>query len=112
MAELIKRDALKDFYCKSCPVGDKCMGEGCKIYEARRLIANIPSVIVIEDEPVQHGRWKWADGYVGTLAECGVCGLSPMGFYSLPKNQIGRLPEYEYCPRCGARMDGDEDASD
>lgn len=56
-------------------------------------------------EPVRLGRWKWEKGYVGTLAVCSVCGLSPIGFYSLPKNQIGRLPIYEYCPRCGARMD-------
>lgn len=58
MAEFIKRDALKDFYCKSCPVGDgdKCIGEGCKVYEARKLVANIPSVI--EVEPVRYGQWE------------------------------------------------------
>lgn len=62
----------------------------------------------IEAEPVRHGRWKWENGYVGTMAVCSICGSSPRGFYSLPKNQIGRLPVYKYCPRCGARMDGKE----
>lgn len=67
------------------------------------LIAKQPTV---EAEPVRHGRWKWEKGYVGTMAVCSVCGSSPRSFYSLPKNQIGRLPIYKYCPRCGARMDG------
>lgn len=31
-----------------------------------------------------------------------------MAVCSLPKNQIGRLPVYKYCPRCGARMEGDD----
>lgn len=64
----------------------------------------VNEVPTIEPE-VRHGRWQWAKGYVGTMAECSVCGSSPMSFYSLPKNQIGRLPVYKYCPRCGAKMD-------
>jgi rubredoxin len=51
------------------------------------------------------GVWEWEPGYVGTTAKCSICGLSPMGFYSLPIIQIGRLPEYKYCPNCGAEME-------
>ena len=69
-------------------------------------IYKVLKLSTIEAEPVRHGRWKWANGYVGTMAECSVCGSSPMSFYALPKNQIGRLPVYKYCPRCGAKMDG------
>lgn len=100
MAELIKRDALKDFYCKSCPVGYDCMGEGCKVYEARRLIANIPSTI--EAEPVKHGRWiekehyhLHGDDYCDCLcSECGHRISRPDGFYP------------DYCEDCGTKMDG------
>lgn len=53
------------------------------------------------------GKWEWEPGYVGTTAKCSACGLSPMGFYSLPIIQIGRLPEYKFCPNCGADMRGD-----
>ena len=56
-------------------------------------------------QQVKHGKWEWEPGYVGTTAKCSVCGLSPMGFYSLPIIQIGRLPEYPFCPKCGAKMD-------
>ena len=58
----------------------------------------------IDAQPVKRGKWEWEPGCVGTTARCSACGLSPRGFYSLPKNQIGRLPEYRFCPNCGARM--------
>lgn len=61
-----------------------------------------------EAEPVKHGQWEWEPGYVGTEARCSVCKRSPRGFYSLPKSQIGRLPEYPFCPKCGAIMDKKE----
>ena len=58
-----------------------------------------------EYAPIKHGRWirchelrhtidgRVLDGY----SECSVCGeLYPL------------YPEYNYCPNCGARMDGGE----
>lgn len=70
---------------------------------ARKDIECAPT---IDAKSVKHGKWEWEPGYVGTTAKCSACGLSPMGFYSLPINQIGRLPEYPFCPKCGAKMDG------
>lgn len=67
-----------------------------------QIISDEPTV---DAQPVKHGRWEWEPGCVGTTAKCSVCGLSPMGFYSLPTIQIGRLPEYPFCPKCGARME-------
>lgn len=58
----------------------------------------------IDAQPVKQGKWEWEPGYVGTTAKCSACGLSPRGFYSLPISQIGRLPEYKFCPNCGAEM--------
>lgn len=61
-------------------------------------IDNMPTI-----DPVRHGRWvdrcateqvkPWEGRYKCT--ECGVC--------------IDQL-WYLYCPHCGARMDGDDDA--
>lgn len=68
---------------------------------------NIDKMPIIEAELVKHGQWEWEPGYIGTQARCSVCKRSPRGFYSLSKLQIGRLPEYPFCPKCGARMDGD-----
>lgn len=62
-------------------------------------IRNIPSADV---QPVVHG--EWVDGGVDGVGACGieyrynkcsVCGYE----YSFPM-------KYNFCPRCGARMDG------
>ena len=57
----------------------------------------------IEAEPVRHGRWipQGVDcrGYT-SIFECSVCGCDT--FLELPYKEC----EYEYCPHCGARMDG------
>lgn len=70
-----------------------------------QIIDDIPTADV---QPVRHGRWEWEPGDVGTEARCSVCKSSPMGFYSLPTSQIGRLPEFPFCPKCGAKMGGGE----
>ncbi len=48
--------------------------------------------------PVVHGRWKPSGG----LLECQNCGE----IYSTRGGNEGKA--WNYCPNCGARMDGDE----
>lgn len=79
---LIEADALKKKYCDCCAVGTDCMGSGCKIYEARCLIAELPK---IEAEPVRHGRWEFG----GFCSECGI------------DNEERKT---DFCPNCGADM--------
>lgn len=52
------------------------------------LIDDAPTVDAV---PVRHGRWKVAPVYI----KCSECGES---FMLMPQN---------YCPNCGARMDGE-----
>lgn len=40
--------------------------------------------------PVVHGQWKWSEG-----GQCSECGFHNSNF------------GYNYCPNCGARMDGE-----
>lgn len=87
---------------KSYDVYDRGITVGLRI--AYKDIKKQPKV---EAETIKYGQWEWEPGYVGTQARCSVCKRSPIGFYSLSKLQIGRLPEYPFCPKCGARMDGD-----
>lgn len=58
-------------------------------------IDNAPTV---EDVlPVRHGRWKHSE-YAGIdYYQCNLCGRSI------------RLRAENYCPNCGARMDGESD---
>lgn len=48
----------------------------------------------VDAEPVRHGHWD--DSFDGITPYCSVCGMS--------HNCINRTPDY--CPHCGARMDG------
>ena len=56
---------------------------------ARKLMEDAPTVDAVE---VVHGRWKIVD-FAGSV-QCSVCG------------EIS--DESNYCPNCGAKMDGDE----
>ena len=59
---------------------------------AIRLAKRLPTA-----DPVKHGRWKFAkDVYVS----CSVCGVTILLFNAENPN---------YCPHCGAKMDGKEE---
>lgn len=106
----IDADALKETLKDLCSTSNNVIQRQIEnsIYHGivLQIIDNEPTV---DAELVKHGQWEWEPGYVGTEARCSVCKRSPMGFYSLSKFQIGRLPEYPFCPKCGARMDGEEE---
>lgn len=46
--------------------------------------------------PVVHGRWIMHDDEFGLTCECSVCHIETMG-------------DGNYCPNCGAKMDGGTD---
>lgn len=52
--------------------------------------------------PVRHGRWviyKAPDAYHCGLVKCPFCG----------EEMIAESDEYNFCPNCGAKMDGERD---
>lgn len=80
----------------------------------RMEAADVAEVVrCIDAEPVKHGRWEEKDiiedrkgmGIISDWqsARCSVCGkyhTTPYAYY---------FTNYEYCPSCGARMDGESD---
>lgn len=54
--------------------------------EPSQYIEIVPAV---DAEPVVHGEWKWSHG-----GQCSECGFHNSNF------------DYNYCPNCGAKMDG------
>lgn len=111
--ELIDRAEVQYKMLEILPEADSLEWyEQAKPDEVKDLVDELYIIVLnanqIDAQPVKHGKWEWEPGYVGTTAKCSVCGLSPLGFYSLPKIQIGRLPEYKFCPNCGADMIGDD----
>lgn len=65
----------------------------------------IKKACTIEAEPVKHGRWSPSGGYVTTAygtKRCQIC--SACGVDLLEDDGV-----YNFCPNCGARMDGDSE---
>jgi rubrerythrin len=77
MAEYIDREVAVDAIKKDVMGGLN--------YES--ILKRIPSADV---QPVKHGWWKWSEGW-----QCSECGFHNSNF------------GYNYCPNCGARMDGE-----
>lgn len=67
------------------------------------LMAFINKTPTIEAEPAKHGKWERHTNFAGNYYTCTFC-----------KNVAREMPEcmgepiYEFCPYCGARMDGKE----
>ena len=94
MDEYIDRKSLIDEFDR-LGLGEHSFVERVFSDGVRTIIAGIPAADVA---PVVHGR-KIEDGDIGCFWLCSLCGE--------------RLPYgANYCPNCGARMDGDCDAFD
>lgn len=62
------------------------------------VVEQIDSADVVE---VRHGRWEtiYKHSEIATLVKCSECGH---------ERYIQTGEEVNYCPNCGARMDGEE----
>ena len=95
MAEYIKREAAYEDFEKCNSENPKWTPDRVKTIIARQKAADVA--------PVRHG--EWADNH------CTACGMMPMGD-EMWKNCDFEPPLFErfmdYCPSCGAKMDGGE----
>ena len=101
MAEYIERETfLKDIeerYCLPCKEVGKdhngCKCRACWVDDMRGDVIDAPAADVA---PVVHGRWLCVDTDTEQFFLCNRC----------KKKEFW---ESNYCPWCGARMDGDSD---
>lgn len=70
------------------------------IEEAMHRFVNLPT---IEAEPVIHGKWMFSPDH----AE-GICTMCNFKIYGRPYNNTYLIVPYNFCPNCGAKMDGGE----
>ena len=63
-----------------------------------RYVKRCPTVGAVE---VVHGRWKFLDIDGWWFDECSICG-------NTTPNRDGSPPGWNYCPNCGAKIDGQE----
>lgn len=72
------------------------------VVTAKQLIDEQPTV---EAEPVVHGRWMTCeDGWGDLHYQCSECGCEWFLEDGSPADN-----DMNYCPNCGAKMDGGED---
>lgn len=92
MAEYIDRDAIRN-----------------RLYDADAITMNGVAMLnnfpAADVEEVKHGRWiEMTDSILETYYDCSVCRES---FYLVEGAPSDNL--YQYCPNCGAKMDGGEE---
>lgn len=104
MTEYIEREAALSICQKEY---EDClkMHDYCGDSVAWNIGGAIKGLPAADVAPVVHGRWiDPEDDDGGTLWHCSKCGC--------PVKTISK-PNCNYCPKCGARMDGgEEDAAD
>ena len=102
MAKYIDRDALVE-WLKRIPLKDLSDGLGlCRVImedDFEKAIKKMPKGIIVDAAPIQHGRWIEQEKYTfGTMYDCSICG----------DRILDNGHSWNYCPNCGARMDGAE----
>ena len=98
MAEYIDKEAFKksveERYCKSCKAEKKdhngCWCRACWVDD---MLDEVECFQPSDVAPVVHGQWIMHDDEFGLTCECSVCHIETMG-------------DGNYCPNCGAKMDG------
>lgn len=93
MAEYIKREALITKF-KKMELGEHGLVERLFADGVYAVIAAFPAADVA---PVVHGRWiPFHSKISGDIQYCSAC-------------EIGFVAKSDYCPHCGAKMDGGEE---
>lgn len=64
------------------------------LIDADDVIDDMPTI-----DPVRHGRWVYDGQSIEVMYKCSECGYVEFGH-----------DHSTYCPNCGARMDGDDNA--
>ena len=103
MAEYIDRGALIE-WLKRIRLIDLSDGRGlCRVImedDFKKAIKKMPKGIIADVAPVRHGRWIEKEKYTfGIMYDCSLC-----------ENRIlDNGHSWNYCPNCGAKMDGGAD---
>lgn len=102
MARLIDADAAEKYWSEVLNVPRYCDDYAKGFQTGLKAILKRPT---IEAEPVRHGRWvhnvdyeEWAERYV-----CSECNRNA------PTDGDYRQVLTDYCPKCGAKMDGEQE---
>ena len=107
MAEYIEREALirriTEIHCAECDSYNGVRCRACWVDDTLDYIDSEPAADVAE---VVHGRWIHTDLAAHWLGkdECSEC--------TYHEKDRSDLSHFNYCPNCGAKMDGGDGNSD
>ena len=97
MAEYIEREALLE------DIQAAVENEGMGSMVAGALKRYVKRVTAADVAPVRHGRWVEKEKYTfGIMYDCSLC----------EDRILDNGHPWNYCPNCGARMDGGDGNSD
>lgn len=99
------KESVEERYCKPCKEeGKDYNGCRCRACWVDDMIDEVDCFQPADVAPVVHGRWIEDHDYL-KCAECGVMVQWDFTFFD--------IGSWNYCPNCGAKMDGGgEDAAD
>ena len=97
MAEYIEREVVEKFIEKGLNNTDKSKAYG---FDAIEILSEVHFMPAADVQEVRHGEWD--DNIIGFCNVCMECGA--IVERTAVKSHTGKL---NYCPNCGARMDGD-----
>ena len=109
MDEYIERDALRDavesidwysVYKGKLTAGAPSSANA--LYKANDIYSAIDNAPAADVEPVRHGRWLTHSDRPDSL----ICSVCECGF------DMWKHDQHNYCPNCGAKMDGGDDNGD
>lgn len=98
MSDLISREAALNAiksYCDGC---DNYNGVRCSSCYIDSAIIAVDAVLAVDAEPVRHGRWVYNDDDIMPYKSCSLCGCEAFDLHGA-----------NYCPYCGAKMEGEGD---
>ena len=99
MARRINADSIK--YEKSI----ECAGHG-EFYEVHTVCKeDIDRMPTVDAEEVVHGRWLKLSPWNNHTQSCLCLNCDSISYQKKSGVYIGKIPNY--CPNCGAKMDGD-----
>lgn len=98
----IDADALKEYICTICDNRERCEDRE----QVCSLIADIDEQPTIEAEPAVHGHWIKGHCGVDEYIKCSVCRTRIVNTIVSLEGDAAE-DYFDLCPKCGARMDGE-----
>ena len=101
---LIDADVLIAEICQ-----DQCERKYCDCDYTCSVVAHVVNAPTVEAVPVVHGKWIVKDS--GLWQDCSVCGVA-VEVDSMYMCKASEDMNFNYCPHCGAKMEGLYERSD